>query len=74
MFNHLKIEQNQSDCILVLTEKTWADYEKLTLENPNPNFLISYLNNVVYIVSPSRNHERLAQTIIILINAYCRKY
>ena len=72
MFQNLTIEPTQGDRILILTEKTWADYEKLIQEKSN--YRISYLNNVINIVSPSRNHERIAATISILINAYCRKY
>lgn len=72
MFQNLIIEPTQSDRILVLTERTWADYEKLISDNPS--YRISYFNKVISILSPSRNHERIAQTIGILINAYCRKY
>ena len=66
------IERDRSDRILVLTKKTWTDYEQI-IEN-NPNCCISYLNNVIKIVYPSRNHKRIATTIGILINAYCRKH
>lgn len=72
MFQDLTIENLQSDRILILTEKTWEDYEKLTRDDSN--YRISYLNNVINIVSPSRNHERIATVISLLINAYCRKY
>lgn len=60
------------DQILILSGMTWNDYEKLSTENHN--YLISYFNNVITIVSPSRSHERLSETIANLINAYCRKY
>lgn len=73
MFESLTINSNtQSDRILILTEMTWFDYEKLAQDNWE--YRISYSSNVITIVSPSRNHERIAQTISILINAYCRKY
>lgn len=73
MFENLIIQpKEQSDRILILTEMAWSDYEKLAQDNSA--YRISYLNNVISIVSPSRNHERIAQTISILINAYCRKY
>ena len=72
MFQNLLESSHNSDRILVLTEQTWIDYEKLIADNED--FRISYFNRVISILSPSRNHERIAQTISILINAYCRKY
>ena len=72
MLQDLIQEPSPSDRILVLTEKTWTDYERLISDDSN--YRISYLNNVINIVSPNRNHERIAAIITILINAYCRKY
>ncbi|MEL6930760.1 MAG: Uma2 family endonuclease [Cyanobacteria bacterium J06600_6] len=60
------------DQTLMLSGMTWDDYEKLT--QANTNYLLSYLEGVITIVSPSRNHEAIERTISILINAYCRHY
>lgn len=72
MFPNLLIDESASDQILVLTEQTWEEYQRLT--QSDHTCLISYLNKVINIVSPSRNHERIATVISLLINAYCRKY
>jgi Uma2 family endonuclease len=64
---------NQEDQILILTGATWADYE--AMDSPEYNrYLISYLNGQITIMSPGRNHERIAEIIKILIIAYCRKF
>lgn len=73
MFESLTIDSTKSsDRILILTEMNWEDYERLSQDNLK--YRLSYLNNVISVVSPSRNHERIATTIGILINAYCRKH
>ncbi|MEM7591666.1 MAG: Uma2 family endonuclease [Cyanobacteria bacterium P01_A01_bin.83] len=64
--------KSQGDRILTLTEATWEDYEQLIVSHPH--YLISYLNQIVTIVAPGRNHERIATVISTLVNAYCRKY
>ena len=61
------------DKTVTLADMTWDDYQTLTQEN-NQGYRISYFEGVISIMSPSRNHERIAQTISILINAYCRQY
>ncbi len=63
---------SRADQILSLTEMTWDDYEKLTKECLG--YRISYLNGTITIVSPSKNHERIAEIINGLIKTYCRKY
>ncbi len=63
---------SQSDQILILAGLSWEDYEQLISQDSN--YLISYFKNNIIIVSPTRNHERLAEIIHDLINAYCRKY
>ncbi|MGL5942020.1 MAG: Uma2 family endonuclease [Waterburya sp.] len=60
------------DKTIVLADMTWDNYQEL-LEK-NSNYRISYFAGIITIMSPSRNHERIAETISILINAYCRKY
>ena len=64
--------KSQGDRILTLTEATWSDYEQLVVAHPH--YLVSYLNRIITIVAPGRNHERIATVISTLINAYCRKY
>lgn len=62
----------QFDQILTLTGADWSDYEKLDTEEYN-HYLISYLNHELTIMSPGRNHERIAELMGILIEAYCRQ-
>ncbi|MGV2827666.1 Uma2 family endonuclease [Myxosarcina sp. GI1(2024)] len=71
MLIELDIETT-GDRIITLPETTWEEYERL-LSRESP-YLISYLKNSITIVSPGRNHERIAKTIGILVQAYCRKY
>ncbi|MEY4518613.1 MAG: hypothetical protein RLZZ499_1212 [Cyanobacteriota bacterium] len=60
------------DQTLSLTGMTWDDYEKITqLES---NYRVSYFDGVITIVSPSLNHEKIAEMINGLVKAYCRKY
>jgi Uma2 family endonuclease len=62
--------KKSEDCLSILTGVTWNDYEKLnSLEYKS--YLISYLNNEITIMSPGRNHERIAEIIGILIEVYC---
>lgn len=61
------------DTTVALSDMTWEDYESLA-NNNNSNYRISYYEQVITLMSPSRNHERIAQTITILINAYCRAF
>lgn len=61
------------DQTLSLAGMSWADYEKFNTEE-YPGYRVSYFDGVITLVSPSKNHERIAQTIAILVAAYCRKY
>lgn len=61
------------DQVLSIAGMTWTDYEQLT-GNEYLNYRASYLNGTITIVSPSRNHERIAEIINGLIKTYCRKY
>lgn len=63
----------KEDRLSILTGATWNDYEKFNTPEYH-SYLISYLNNEITIMSPGRNHERIAETIGILIEAYCDKY
>ena len=60
------------DQTLSLAGMTWAEYEKFDSEE-YLGYRVSYFNGVITLVSPSKNHERIAATISILIIAYCRK-
>ncbi|MGF1542631.1 MAG: Uma2 family endonuclease [Pleurocapsa sp.] len=61
------------DHTLSLAEMTWEDYQQFNSEE-YAGYRVSYFNGVITLVSPSKNHERIAQTIAILVSAYCRKY
>ncbi len=63
----------REDQTLSFAGMSWADYEKFNTEE-YPGYRVSYFNGVITLVSPSKNHERIAQTIAILVSAYCRKY
>lgn len=63
----------KQDQTLSFAGMTWTDYEKFNLEE-YLGYKISYFDGVITLVSPSKNHERIAQTIAILICAYCRKF
>jgi Uma2 family endonuclease len=60
------------DQTLSLTGMTWDDFEKITLFESN--YRVSYFDGVITIVSPSLNHEKIAEIINGLVKAYCRKY
>jgi Uma2 family endonuclease len=64
---------SQQDQILSLSGMSWTDYENLTAREDS-GYRISYLNGIITILSPSRNHERIAEIINGLIKTYCRKY
>ena len=63
----------QSDQILILTNTDWEYYEKLDAPEYN-SYLISFLNGEITIVSPGRNHERIADLIRYIILGYCRRF
>ena len=63
----------RQDQTLSLAGMTWIDYEKFDSEE-YPGYRVSYFDGVITLVSPSKNHERIAQTIAILVFTYCRKY
>lgn len=64
---------SQSDQILILTGTDWDYYEKL--DDPEYNsYLISFFNGEITIVSPGRNHERIADMIRYIILGYCRNF
>ena len=63
---------NRADRILTLNNMSWSDYEQLV--ETDIGYKASYWHGVITIVSPSRNHERIAEIINGLIKTYCRKY
>ncbi len=70
----IDIERLQlQDQTFSLSGMTWADYEKFDSEE-YLGYKVSYFNGVITLVSPSKNHERIAQTIAILVVAYCRQF
>ncbi len=64
------IEQDQ---VLSLSGMSWSDFEKFISESTS-GYRISYGNGEIIIVSPGRNHERIAEVIGDLVKAYCRKH
>ena len=61
------------DKTLTLANVTWKDYEILA-DNNQRQYRLSYYKNTITIMSPSRNHEKIVQTIVLLVNAYCRHF
>jgi Uma2 family endonuclease len=65
-------QKNSGDRLIILTDRTWKDYEEaIALREDNPTPRISYLDGVLTFMSPGKNHERTAETIAALITAYC---
>ncbi|MDJ0589512.1 MAG: Uma2 family endonuclease [Pleurocapsa sp. MO_226.B13] len=63
----------QQDQILTITGATWTDYQKFESQE-YLGYRVSYFKGEITIVSPGRNHERIAAVINRLIIAYCEKY
>ena len=61
------------DQILTITGTCWLDYQNFNSQE-YPGYRVSYFNGEITIVSPGRNHERIAAVIDRLIVAYCEKY
>ena len=61
------------DQTLSLAGMTWEDYEKFNAVE-YPGYRTSFFKGIINLVSPSKNHERIAQTIAILVSAYCRRF
>ena len=63
----------REDRILTITGAAWSDYQEFN--SPEyPGYRVSYFEGEITIVSPGRNHERIAEVINRLIVAYCEKY
>ncbi len=63
----------QKDQILTITGATWQDYQQFNSEE-YPGYRVSYLKGEITIMSPGRNHEKIAEVINRLIVAYCEKF
>ena len=63
----------QQDQTLILSGMTWDDFEQL-IDEEYSGYRLSYFDGEIIIVSPGRNHERIAEIINYLIVAYCRQY
>jgi Uma2 family endonuclease len=63
----------QNDQVLTITGATWLDYQHFDSAE-YPGYRVSYFKGEITIVSPGRNHERIAAVINRLIIAYCEKY
>ena len=63
-------EQNQT---FSLAGMSWDDYEQFKTAE-YPGYRVSFFSGVITLVSPSKNHERIRETMAILIVAYCRKF
>lgn len=63
----------QQDQILTITGANWQDYLNFDAAE-YPGYRVSYWNGEITIVSPGRNHERIAEVINRLIIAYCEKF
>ena len=63
----------QNDQVLTITGAKWLDYHNFDSQE-YPGYRVSYFNGEITIVSPGRNHERIAAVINRLITAYCEKY
>ena len=63
----------QNDQVLTITGANWSDYQNFDSQE-YAGYRVSYFNGEITIVSPGRNHERIAAVINRLIIAYCEKY
>ena len=63
----------RQDQILTITGATWADYQNFESQEYS-SYRVAYFQGEITIVSPGRNHERIAAVINRLIIAYCEKY
>ncbi|MFM2312298.1 MAG: hypothetical protein RLZZ04_1574 [Cyanobacteriota bacterium] len=63
---------SQADQTLSLAGMSWTDYEKFGASE-YLGYRVSYFNGVITLVSPSQNHEVIAEVINYLIVAYCKK-
>lgn len=63
---------SHQDQTLSFAGMNWADYEKFDSQE-YPGYRVSYFKGVITLVSPSQNHEVIAEVINYLIVAYCEQ-
>ena len=63
----------EQDQTFSLAGMSWDDYEQFKTAE-YPGYRVSFFSGVITLVSPSKNHERIRETMAILIVAYCRKF
>ena len=62
----------QKDKLFICSNTSWDEYEAILQEKANSSaYRISFLNGVLKIMSPSRNHEIIKDFIYLLIISYC---
>ena len=62
----------QKDKLFICSNTSWDEYEAILQQKANSSaYRISFLNGVLKIMSPSRNHEIIKDFICLLIVAYC---
>ena len=62
----------QKDKLFICSHTSWDEYETILRQKANSSaYRISFLNGVLKIMSPSRNHEIIKDFIYLLIVAYC---
>ena len=62
----------QKDKLFICSHTSWDEYEAILQQKADSSaYRISFLNGVLKIMSPSRNHEIIKDFIYLLIVAYC---
>jgi Uma2 family endonuclease len=62
----------QKDKLFICSHTSWDEYEAILQEKANSSaYRISFLNGVLKLMSPSRNHEIIKDFIYLLIVSYC---
>jgi Uma2 family endonuclease len=62
----------QKDKLFIFSNTSWEEYEAILQQKANSSaYRISFLNGVLKIMSPSRNHEIIKDFIYLLIISYC---
>lgn len=64
--------QQAADHIIVLTDVTWADYQRLLeIRGDRPVPRLTYLEGALELMTPSRSHEYIKSMIGCLVEAWC---
>jgi Uma2 family endonuclease len=62
----------EKDKLFICSDTSWDEYETILRQKANSSaYRISFLNGVLKIMSPSRNHEIIKDFIYLLIVTYC---